>query len=299
MPIPNGGIVRHIVKVNCLLVAIALGAAIPQTASAQRYFYKTTTLKIVGTDSVPVPFAVISVDGDPRIANEKGELDIGKAKDKTLVLEIRRIGYAPLAGTFAFPDSETLKVMALTRIAQNMSPVVVNGASASAALESAGFYSRWLNKQKNGPQGATFIGPEAIEQRNPAVTSDLLSKVYGITLQTDSRGVRVPMGIGVQPTVGAAFTPGVHPQMNDRGACYMSVLIDGRAACPNVGCHYVFASEPAGSRADDHSVDIDKLVAAKDIAGIEVYPRKDGMPDYVLKAYEGCGVVSIWTKARQ
>jgi hypothetical protein len=297
MPIPNGGIVRHLVKVNCLFVAIALGAIAPQPASAQRYFYKTTTLKIIGTDSVPVPFAVITVDGEPRIANEKGELDIGKATDKTMELEIRRIGYAPLVGTVVFPDSETLKVLILARISQNLSPVVVNASSASAALESAGFYSRWLNKQKNGPQGATFIGPEVIDQRNPAVTTDLLSKVYGVTLQTDVRGVRVPMGTGLLPTVGSTFARVAPASSNDRGACYMSILIDGRAACPNVGCHYVFPSEPPGSRPDDHSVDIDKLVAAKDVAGIEVYPRKDGMPDYVLKAYEGCGVVSIWTKA--
>jgi hypothetical protein len=82
---------RQLVKVNCLFVAIALGAFTPQLVSAQRYFYKSTTLKIVGSDCLPIPFAVISVDGDPRIANEKGELDIGKATDKTIELEIRRI----------------------------------------------------------------------------------------------------------------------------------------------------------------------------------------------------------------
>src|SRR5579871_1057015 len=136
MPLPNGGIVRHLVKVNCLFLVIALGAIAPRPASAQRYFYKTTTLKIIGTDSVPVPFAVITVDGEPRIANEKGELDIGKATDKTMELEIRRIGYAPLVGTVVFPDSETLKVLMLARISRNLSPVVVNASSASAALES-------------------------------------------------------------------------------------------------------------------------------------------------------------------
>ena len=76
----------------------------------------------------------------------------------------------------------------------------------------------------------------------------------------------------------------------------MSVLIDARRVCPAVGCHYVFADDPPGSANEDHAVDIDKLVAAKEVAAVEVYTRQDGMPDAAMKAFEGCGVLMIWTK---
>lgn len=288
---------RHFVKVNRTLVAMALAASAPLCAYAQK---ENSKLKVIGVDSVPIPFVLVTVDGDtPLITDERGELSLGNMHDKTVSLEVRRIGYKAVVGTFEFPDTATVMDVILWRIAQNLQPVVVAGARAKSSLELAGFYSRWLHKQLKGPQGSTFIGPETIDQRKPAVTTDLLSKVLGVTLQTDTRGVRVPMGTGLLPTVGSTFSRVAPASSNDRGACYMTVMVDGRTVCPNVGCHYVFPSEPAGSRADDHSVDIDKLVAAQDIAGIEVYPHRDGMPDYAMKVYEGCGVVSIWTKQRQ
>ena len=288
---------QRLARGTLVRIIVALAVCTPLCAGAQT---EKSKLKVVGVDSVPIPFALVSVDGAPPvITDEIGELNLGNMHDKTVTMEIRRIGYKMVAGTFDFPDSQTVMRVILSRVTQNLQPVLVAGARTKSELEVAGFYNRWLQKQQRGLRDATFIGPEVIEQRKAAYTTDLLSKVFGVTLQTDTRGVRAAMGTGTAPTVGAAFTPGTPMRANDRGACYMSVLIDGRAACPNVGCHYVFPGDPPGSRAEDHAVDIDKLVAAQDVAGIEVYPRKDGMPDFALKAYEGCGVVSIWTKTRQ
>jgi len=84
----------------------------------------------------------------------------------------------------------------------------------------------------------------------------------------------------------------------DLNVCYMTVLLDGGPVCPNVGCHYTFAHDPPGSSADDHSVDLDKLVDVKTVTGIEVYPRHDGMPADVEKEYNDCGVIVIWTGNR-
>ena len=59
-----------------------------------------------------------------------------------------------------------------------------------------------------------------------------------------------------------------------------------------------YANEPPGSTRDDHMVDLDNVVAPKDLAGIEVYPGKEDMPEELLNEYEGCGMIVAWTKIR-
>jgi hypothetical protein len=79
----------------------------------------------------------------------------------------------------------------------------------------------------------------------------------------------------------------------------MTVIVDGGPVCPSVGCHYVFADDPPGSTRDDHGVDLDKVAGPDSVMAIEVYPRRDGMPADVLKEYNGCGVIVVWTGRRR
>jgi hypothetical protein len=295
IPFPApGGFMRRIAGITLPAIMVMLAAIAPVCAHAQ-----ASTLKIIGTDHLPVPFAVVSVGGgSPSITNEQGELSLGRTRQKAIGVMVRRIGYQVLADTIDLPDTATLVTLTLSRVPQNLQPVIVDGTAQKSRLELVGFYSRWLKKQRDGLRDATFIGPEAIELRNPAVTTDLFSQVLGVTLRVDSRGIRSARGVGQRPQTGATVPQVATASANVRGECFMSVLIDGRPVCPPAGCHYVFADDPPGSLAEDHSLDLDKLVAPKDIAGIEVYPRRDGMPDNVLKTYEGCGVIMIWTGRR-
>ena len=289
-----GGFVQRIAGIVFLAIMVMPAAFAPVCADAQ-----ASTLKIIGTDRLPVPFAFVSIDGGtPSITNEQGELSLGKEREKAIGVMVRRIGYRVLADTIDLSDTATTVTLTLSRVPQNLPPVMVNGTPQKSRLELVGFYSRWLKKQRDGLRDATFIGPEAIELRNAAVTTDLLSHVLGVTLRVDSRGVRSARGVGLRPQSGATVPQVATASANVRGECFMNVLIDGRPVCPRVGCHYVFPDDPPGSPAEDHSLDLDKLVAPKDIEGIEVYPRRDGMPDNVLKAYEGCGVIVIWTGRR-
>lgn len=288
-----GGFMQRIAGIAFLAIMAMLAAFAPVRADAQ-----ASTLKIIGTDRLPIPFAFVSIDGGtPSITNEQGELSLGKEREKAIGVMVRRIGYRVLADTIDLPDTATMVTLTLSRVPQNPPPVMVDGAPQKSQLELVGFYDRWLHAQRNG-WGSRYIGPEAIELRNAAVTTDLLDRVLGVTLRVDSRGVRSARGVGLRPQGGATVPQVATASANVSGECFMNVLIDGRAVCPNLGCHYVFADDPPGSTVEDHSLDLDKLVAPKDIEGIEVYPRRDGMPDNVLKAYEGCGVIVIWTGRR-
>jgi hypothetical protein len=238
---------------------------------------------------------MVTVGGDaPILANENGEVSIGKQRNKALDIQVKRLGYRVLNETVDFPDTAATRTLTLSRLAQNTEA----GASASGAdkLTSSGFYARYLQKQKSGLRGATFIGPEAIEARTVVVATELLRAVPGLTVGGDLRGVHSARGTGQRPQSGAAIPQVATTSLSPRGECFMSVLIDARRVCPAVGCHYVFSDDPPGSPNEDHAVDIDKLVLAKDVAAIEVYTRKDDMPEAALKAYEGCGVIMIWTK---
>ena len=221
---------------------------------------------------------------------------------------MRRIGYQPWSGKVESLD--TSAVITITLPAVGAAPANAGASTSQLALN--GFYDRWLQKQKGMYRDATFLGPEMIEIRNPAVTTDLLDHIFGVTLATDSKGVRAATGADLPPASGRAQS-GASGGGRGRGTggmnlagpggphdrvCYMSVLVDGGPVCPNVGCHYTFAGDPPGSSADDHSVSIDKLVDVKTVTGIEVYPRHDGMPPDVEKQYNGCGVIVIWTGNR-
>ncbi len=274
-------------EVRALAAAIALLAAAPAHA-------QSSSIRIIGTDRVPVPYALVTVDGGtPNITDERGEVSIGKQRNVALNIEVRRIGYRLLNETVDFPDTAATRLLTLSRITQDLPSVNVSAGKSN--LELSGFYDRWMQKQNRGMKNATFIGPEVIDQRNAAVTTDLLSHVVGVTLRVDPKGVRSARGIGERPKVGVEVRPGV-TSMNDRGECFMNVLIDSRDVCSIVGCHYVFADDPPGSAEEDDAVDLDKRVDVKQIAGIEVYPRRDGMPADVFKHYNGCGVIQIWTR---
>jgi hypothetical protein len=293
---------RRFAGMNFAGIVVLLALFAPACPSGQ-----PSMLKIVGTDRLPVPFALVSVDrGIPKITDEQGELSLGTERQKAIGVLIRRIGYRVLADTIDLPDTATIITLTLSREPQNPSPVMVSGTPQKSQLELVGFYDRWLQAQREGG-GSGYIGPEAIELRNAAVTTDLLDPL--VTLRV-SGGIRSARGIGKRPQIGAPITSVAPASANDLGECFLNVVIDKRAVCPNVGCHYVFADDPPGSTAADHSVDLDKLLSPRDIAGIEVTGNAEGTPgfirnaekrtpDFIRNADNGCGVIVIWTKRRE
>jgi hypothetical protein len=273
--------------ITTIVLAALTAAAGPSLADAQ-----SSRLRVVGTDSVPIAYAWVSIQGTSSITDEKGEVTLGQMRRKRVTAEVRRIGYSPWFGTLDLPDSAVIITVPLSRAAQALGTVSITGrGSADLSLPLKGFYERWMERQK-GALSATFIGPEEIEKRRPSRPSDLLYGVVGVSLTRTPRGGMVAKAYG--------------------GTCYMAVMLDGQRLCPPTGCHTSEANSgnagqlaaktslasKSDSSVDNNTVDLNQYVNVNDIVAIEVYTRGGNMPIAVQTSDDACGVVAIWTGPR-
>ncbi len=278
------------------VMTTALGLLSLYTFAPSRVDAQSNTLKVLGSDSVPIPYAWVSVQGaTPRITDERGVVDLGAAHHKSVTADIRRIGYQPWFGKLEFPDTAVKLTVVLPRLTQQLAGVTVTAGRVLNSLQLTGFYERWFQKQKGG-LSATFIGPEEIDRRHPARTTDLLSGVNGVSFTHRPDGGVVARGNG--------------------GTCFMTVLLDGHRLCPDNGCNtdggaapgssYIGrppqptnAAEIAAQQAPPPTVDIDKYIDANDVVAIEVYARGGNMPISLQADDNACGVIAIWTGSRR
>ncbi len=275
----------HSLLQKARIALTCLGVVAPLAAIAQ-----ATVLRLVGNDTVPIPYAWISIQGgNASITDSRGELNLGPAHRGTLTLEARRIGYQPWFGQVERPDTAAILMITMLRIAQKLQTVKVTGAQRTG-LDATGFYDRWLDRQR-GLLTAEFIGPEEIEKRHPGRTSDLLSGRPGVSMNRSQTGAMVAK--------------------NASGSCFMTVLVDGVVQCPTKGCHTSAATSqnvpqlaPTGrlskdTTMDDITVDIDRYVSPGDVAAIEIYARGGNMPVSLQTSDAACGVIAIWTGRRK
>ncbi len=256
------------------VAACALAMTTPARGVAQ-----SIMLKVIGSDSVPVPFAWVAVEGAvAQITDEKGTVGMGPAKHKTLTVSIRRIGYQPWFGKLELPDTAATLTVALGRLVQQLTEVTVTGRTLAPHLELTGFYDRWLQRQK-GTLSATFIGPEEIEKRNPARASDMLNGLNGVSLMKGPHGETCAVGRGTG------------------GMCFMTVVIDGSVMRP-VGRSCTLKPLFGGARAMT-GPDLNEQVDPSDLAGIEIYARGGNMPVSLQGVDNACGVLEIWTGSRR
>ncbi len=267
--------------------ALLIGAITTAPAAAQ-----SSILTVIGSDSGPVPYAWVAVRGGAaNITDERGKLSLGGGRNTTLSVEVRRIGFVPWSGKVVIADTAASTTIVLRRLAQAIGAVTVTARQESRDPKLAGFYDRWLMRQK-GALSATFIGPEEIEFRHPARPSDLLAGVDGVSLMRTDRGSMIARGGG--------------------GTCFMTVMLDGRQLCPAAGCHVSDnANAPQISRTppsreqmtapglDDTQVNLNQYVNADDIVAIEVYARGANMPISLQALDAACGVIAIWTGTRR
>jgi hypothetical protein len=250
-----------------LLAAAAITFVAPAAMRAQ-----ARVIRVVSSDNQPVAFANVIVEGGaPWIADANGEVSLGAGKRQTLTVNVRRIGFTPWFGKIDVPDTAAVLVVSLPRLAQNLSTVTVAGEKAiRSPLANTGFYDRWLMRQK-GVLSAVFISPEELEFRHPDKITNVL---YGLN------GVRV-MRKCVQPTSAKNCLEGL-VACNPMGGP-MAIVIDGQQQHPLKG----------------GNVDIDMLLAASDVAAIEVYPRGGNMPVSFQFQDSGNGVIAFWTGSRR
>ena len=234
-------------------------------------------IRVESTEGEPVVYAYISLEGgNGQITDEKGELNIGPGKSKTMSVDVRRIGYSPWFGKIDFPDTAATLVVKMTRISQALAEVrVTERARAPVYLQP--FYDRWMMRQK-GMLSATFIGPEEIEFRHPGRISTMLNGLNGVELLHGPNGWQ------------AAYTGNF--------TCPMAIVIDGVQKCGGA-CNGGSAGVTFGKRSRPPPIWIDDLVDAESVAGIEVYSRGGNMPTSLQVQDAACGVIAIWTGSRK
>ena len=214
-------------------------------------------------------FEFVSLDGGTvRITNEKGELNLGPGSRRKVSMRVARIGFAPWFGVVDLPVAATLTVT-LPQIAQLLTPVTVTGGAGGpqtkASLPLAGFYDRWMMRQKGALTGV-FFGPEEIEFRHPIKVSRMLAGLNGIRLICDMSG-----DCSIQSTNPGGLLPGT--------ACPLAVVLDG--------------TQIYGA------VNVDQLINVNDVMAIEVYERGGNVPIGLQVNDTKCGVVAFWTGSRR
>jgi hypothetical protein len=281
-------LVPRIFSIGRIALTLALIGAFSSTARGQ------ATLRVIGTDSLPVPLAWVTVQGGSgNVTDERGRIRLGGGKRKTLTVEVRRIGYQPWFGKLDVPDTAAVLTVMITRISQSLAAVTVTDTSGvHAAPNLRGFYDRWFMRQK-GSLSATFIGPEEIDKRHPSRTTDMLNGVLGVSLK-----VIQPQGILIAE--------------NASGTCFMTIMLDGQVVCPPRGCHtseitsqnaMQLGPPPAPTSAsptvDQATVDLNQVIDVNTIAAIEVYARGGNMPISLQPSDNACGVLAFWTGSRR
>jgi hypothetical protein len=276
-----------VISVKFVLASVVALAISTSGASAQ-----ARKIRVVSTDSEPISYAYITVQGGiGQITDENGEVSLGAGKRQTLTVGVRRIGFQPWFGKLEFPDTASVLTVVLPGIAQGLSAVHVVGSAPAPSAALKGFYDRWLMRQK-GTLSAVFIGPEEIEFRHPNKITNMLSGLNGVMLKRGNRGSL--------------------EAYNSSGTCRMAILLDGTRQCPKLGCDVgpppniqcptippMNGRYPPGCDPEDQAVFIDELVDANDVTAIEVYARGGNVPVSLSSSDQACGIIALWTGSRK
>jgi hypothetical protein len=282
-------------------VAVIVLLATSPLAAQQR------TLRVITPDSVPVSYAWVAIQGQtPRIADEKGVVNLGTLSPKNYTADVRRLGYAPFSGPLAVGDGQTL--LSLTPLATQIGKVAVIG---SGPMSMEGFYRRWLARQNGGGSGV-FIGPEEIDKRNVTDIAGLLRDQNGLKIEHARDGGYVVAGTGsngcqmavmldgqviksrVEATSGQSSRTSIGSPLNDK-TTYMT---PGEKAAM-LGTNKSGVERKFGDYADSNSVKIDQVASIGSVSGIEVYARTGALPAELNLTDNPCGLVVIWTGSRK
>lgn len=233
-----------------------------------------------------VPYAIVeAIPGGRRVADIEGVATFSRQSSETVLLQVRRIGYA--MASVRVPPSVDADVR-LMPLARTLETVNVTDRQ-NTLLAQRGFYERMERVQRGAIVGE-FITPEDLEEIGPMTPSRALSR---------SRFVRVVRegGRGVSETVFVG-----------RGDCAFTVLVDGqrvesvqdrRPGLTSIDQNGTVPRDPPGVRPPS----IEEILPGSDIAAIEVYPSAANAPSELqARAMAGrgsCGIIAIWTGGRR
>lgn len=194
---------------------------------------------------------------------------------------VRHVGFVPVDFEVTFLADTSVDVdVPLEQHVIVLDTIRVRGAEELGLFErklrAVGFEERREQAERSATD-ATFLTPEDIGRRRPLRLSHLLE---------GSRSVK----IGYAGIIAVAY--------GRDGRCVMSVWLDGqemRNLFPVRNEGRAFSTNP-GSPPNPASTPGLDLIAASDIAAVEIYPSPSGTPPQFQNLTGMCGAIVIWTK---
>ncbi|MEP7381600.1 MAG: carboxypeptidase regulatory-like domain-containing protein [Gemmatimonadota bacterium] len=205
----------------------------------------------------PIAGARVRLWGERREArsNAQGEFSLAGLPTGTRMLELQAIGYAPRRELVDLRSrGEVVVDLPLEEFPTTIDTIRVFGATDERDARLAGFARRQALGQ------GVFLGPQAVERRQPLSLTDLLRGISGVEV-SQVRGARTALMRSPDGTT----------------TCEPELFING-AHMPR------------------YESSLDDLIPVSDVQAIEVYPRRIQAP----AEYQSltCGSVVIWTGAR-
>lgn len=228
-------------------------------------------LTITTGDGTPVDGALVAIDalGLRALSDKSGRAALTGIPSTAHLLTVRRLGYQTERVMIDFSAGGLVEADIPLRVAPvSIEGVEVTAESRARRLDNSGYYDR--EKIAMG----TFISEELIEQRRHTARgmSDYLRGIRGLKLERSPSG-----GVIVYNSRG----PG-----SLQGECVVPVFLDGQRVTPTI--------LEAGSRWARERLNIDNLVAVRDVAAIEVYTGAQAPAQFS----GGCGAIVVWTRGQ-
>ncbi len=253
-----------------------------------------TTIRIIDRDSVPIPYALVSVGkGEPRATDAAGRILLKERFGETVSLKVQRIGYQPFQGSVPRVAADGEFLVGLTALPRGLD-TVRTVAARETPLSRTGFYDR-MDRVRNGAITGEFITPEELELRNPSQFAQILRGRRSVTVMSppgDRRRRSVALGRG--------------------GGCTMTVLLDGVRmntmlepkqgdAPTSLTARHSSGRNPRNDPYQDTNLGIDEVTAIGDVMAIEIYPSTANAPAELipLTGNGSCGIIAIWTGQRR
>ncbi len=185
----KGGKVKALLHLGWLL-------AMPIVGESQSQAY----LRVVDLDGIPIPYAMVTVQGAVRSSDTTGRVLVAEQRALTVEVGVRRMGYVPFAGVAARESTADNFTVVLQPVQRELEAVRTI-APKNTPLSRTGFYDRMERVQKGAILGE-FITPEELELRG---RGGVLGVFYG-------KQYAQPAGRG---------------KLSGRRHCKMQILLDG------------------------------------------------------------------------
>lgn len=239
---------------------------------------------VTALDGGPIAGALVVRGGlvpDSVLSDSLGRFAIHGLTMGRHAFAVRRVGFVPVDFEIAFQADTTidLEVRLEPRVAI-LDTITVRGGDElgnfGRKLRAVGFEERREQAERTATD-ATFLTPQDIGRRRPARLSHLLE---------GQRSIKI------------AYAGIIAIAYGRDGRCVMSVWVDGqemRGLFPVRQERGMFSSSPgvAPNLAANPGLD---LIAATDVAAVEIYPSPTGTPPQFQNLTGTCGAIVIWTK---